>query len=197
VFTDYALGRLWGVGVREDGTLEVWGSGDASVNNVPAGDGFVAVGAGSMWGIAIDDTGRLWHWGEDAQGQGEVPSGTGWEYVDGHYYHGVALGIVDCNGNGISDSVDISTGSSVDLNPADGIPDECQGLVTGGCCLEHGVCAKTSEVDCEDATGSWAGEAVYCDAAPCVEECSSDVDGSGEVDINDMLELISAWGACP
>jgi hypothetical protein len=197
IFIDYALGRLWGVGVKKDGTLEVWGTSETGVNDIPQGDGFVSVGAGNMWGIAIDDTGRIWHWGEDGQGQDDVPSGTGWEYVDGHYYHGIALGMVDCNGNGIADATDIKKGTSIDENPADGIPDECQGLPVGGCCLSHGVCAKTTESDCEDAEGEWAGEEIFCDAAPCTEECPSDLDGDGEVNVTDLLEMFAAWGTCP
>lgn len=35
--------------------------------------------------------------------------------------------IVDCNGNGIDDSIDVSSGKSSDVN-ANGIPDECEGL---------------------------------------------------------------------
>jgi hypothetical protein len=197
IFVDYALGRLWGVGVRKDGTLEVWGTSNSGVNDIPSGNGFVAVGAGNMWGIAIDDTGRIWQWGEDGQGQGDVPSGTGWEFVDGHFYHGIALGLVDCNENGIPDSIDIKKGTSIDLNPADGIPDECQGLPRGGCCLIHGVCAKTTEPDCIEVEGSWAGIDTKCESANCDVYCASDIDGDGEVDITDLLEMIAAWGTCP
>ena len=41
------------------------------------------------------------------------------------YY--LRIGDYDCNGNGIGDSVDIQTGTSLDRN-GNGIPDECEGL---------------------------------------------------------------------
>ncbi len=43
-----------------------------------------------------------------------APSGT----------YAVAAGL-DCNGNGIEDSIDIANGTSSDLD-GDGVPDECQ-----------------------------------------------------------------------
>ena len=42
------------------------------------------------------------------------------------YY--LRIGDYDCNGNGIGDSVDIQTGTSLDRN-SNGIPDECEGLL--------------------------------------------------------------------
>ncbi len=30
-----------------------------------------------------------------------------------------------------------------------------------------------------------------------VDTCPGDVDGDGEVGINDFLQLLAAWGACP
>lgn len=38
---------------------------------------------------------------------------------------GASCGGLDCNGNGIEDSIDIATGFSSDAN-LDGVPDECQ-----------------------------------------------------------------------
>lgn len=39
----------------------------------------------------------------------------------------------DCNGNGVLDPCDIASGESLDLEPADGIPDECREFLEGGC----------------------------------------------------------------
>ncbi len=36
-----------------------------------------------------------------------------------------AMPVLDCNGNGIDDSIDVDTGGSLDLN-ANGIPDQCE-----------------------------------------------------------------------
>ncbi|MCI0364308.1 MAG: dockerin type I domain-containing protein [Phycisphaerales bacterium] len=59
----------------------------------------------------------------------------------------------DCNDNNVADSIDISNGTSEDVN-GDGVPDEC--------------------------------------APP---ECPGDLDGSGNVDVTDLLALIAVWGA--
>jgi len=42
-------------------------------------------------------------------------------------------GCDDCNLNGVLDTCDISDGESLDLNPADGAPDECSEFISGGC----------------------------------------------------------------
>lgn len=39
----------------------------------------------------------------------------------------------DCNLNGVPDECDIAFGESVDVDPHDGVPDECFGFIAGGC----------------------------------------------------------------
>ena len=43
--------------------------------------------------------------------------------------------------------------------------------------------------------GSWLGEDVSCDDCPAA--CAGDTDGNGVVDIEDLLNMIGSWGACP
>ena len=53
-------------------------------------------------------------------------------------------GITDCNNNGIDDSIDISSGTSLDDNQ-NGIPDECEFFVTSFC---NGTGPENGGVDC-------------------------------------------------
>jgi hypothetical protein len=49
-------------------------------------------------------------------------------------------------------------------------------------------------VDCTNAGGEWGGPDTACDADTCVTPCSGDVDGSGTVDVTDILAIVAAWG---
>ncbi len=51
-----------------------------------------------------------------------------------------------------------------------------------------------TEVDCEAVAGQWSGVETLCDADPC-SECPADVNGDGEVNVNDLLAIIAEWGA--
>jgi hypothetical protein len=73
----------------------------------------------------------------------------------------------DCNGNGTIDRVDIDSGSSEDCND-NGVPDECE---TGN-----------------DANG---------DGVPDDCQLDPDITGDGVVNVDDLLAVITGWGACP
>jgi hypothetical protein len=62
-----------------------------------------------------------------------------------------------------------------------------------GCCVNDG-CVLLYEVDCTSIDGTVSD----CDACePVQETCSGDLNGNGVVDMDDLLILIGAWGACP
>ncbi|MEE8459998.1 MAG: hypothetical protein V3S08_08990, partial [Phycisphaerales bacterium] len=82
------------------------------------------------------------------------------------------IGEYDCNGNGVADVDDIADLTSTDCN-GNTIPDECE------------IAAGTAA----DSNGN--GTLDLCDCA------AADLDGSGDVGINDFLELLSAWGSDP
>jgi glucose/arabinose dehydrogenase len=65
--------------------------------------------------------------GEDSDGELYIVDQNG-----GEVFKIVPGNITDCNGNGVHDSCDISSGTSQDTN-LDGIPDECQPLVAAYC----------------------------------------------------------------
>lgn len=73
----------------------------------------------------------------------------------------------DCNGNGIQDAVDISTGASSDCN-GDGIPDECEGGFND--CNGNGI-----PDDCDISSGT-SGD---CNADGVPDECELDCNGNG------------------
>ena len=84
---------------------------------------------------------------------------------DGDDDDGGGGGITDCNNNGIDDSIDISTGTSHDVNN-DGIPDECEfgikeycsgiGEQNGGVNCPCGNEAPSAPSGCKNSTGSGA-----------------------------------------
>jgi hypothetical protein len=69
----------------------------------------------------------------------ELDALDAWTYMPG------GVPIHDCNGNGIDDLIDISNGTSLDLN-GDGIPDECQGSPTTHCVCEVNSCGGCASV---------------------------------------------------
>jgi hypothetical protein len=101
----------------------------------------------------------------------------------------------DCDADGIPDACEILNGAA-DMNPSDGIPDDCQGAARGACCIDT-MCVLTTATDCFDASGSYAGDGVSCTEGLCGEPCPGDVDGNGSVDVIDILTLLSNWGGCP
>jgi subtilisin family serine protease len=110
---------------------------------------------------------------------------------------------MDCNGNGVDDFCDIASGSSCDCQP-DGIPDECQ-LADGPDCNENGV-----PDNCD--IGVEFGGYCFDPGVPCYPpECSSDwnhngvpdecetcgdLNGDGQVDLDDYWIFVDAFGTC-
>jgi len=66
---------------------------------------------------------------------------------------------------------------------------------SGACCYD-GLCWSISEADCTAVGGSFTAEACSADTA-CPTPCSSDVDNDGDIDIQDLLQMLTDWGACP
>ena len=65
----------------------------------------------------------------------------------------------------------------------------------GACCIA-GKCLLTSEVQCNTAGGTFTSNGTSCEGLIC-DYCQGDFNGNGTVDVNDLLILIAAWGACP
>ena len=76
----------------------------------------------------------------------------------------------------------------------DGLGDNADGQPRGACCGTTG-CAIANELDCASFVGTWLGEGGSCD--DCPDPCMGDTDGNGVVNIEDLLNMLGSWGACP
>jgi len=71
------------------------------------------------------------------------------------------------------------------------------GVDTGACCVSD-QCIMASEAACIDSGGVFNGVDVLCSSVDCSSPaCPADITGDGIVSVSDILEVISAWGACP
>jgi hypothetical protein len=86
-------------------------------------------------------------------------------------------------------------GDQMPCNSKGGCPDEYS---SGACCIGGG-CLNMPLMTCETFDGIYQGNNSFCEDnnIECVEGCVGDLNANGEVDIDDLLLLISAWGACP
>ena len=66
----------------------------------------------------------------------------------------------------------------------------------GSCCL-GAFCVMTTESDCVAADGMFSGIDVQCEDTVCEDDCAADLNNNGSVDVDDLVLLISLWGACP
>ena len=67
----------------------------------------------------------------------------------------------------------------------------------GACCLDNSNCIDVEESICQAFAGSWMGPESNClDLGVCDEDpCAPDVNGDGNVDVNDLLAVIADWGS--
>ncbi len=149
-----------------------------------AGEGSYDDGSGPRWGdyslTSIDPTDNRTFWTiQEYAG----PTGSNWRtYIAQLAYPG----FTDCNGNGIDDAIDISSGTSQDCD-GNGVPDECQAD-----CDSDGT-PDTCEVDCNangipddcetftDCNGNGIPDDCEpdCDTDGVPDDCEADCDGSG------------------
>ena len=94
--------------------------------------------------------------------------------------------VEDCNENCIEDALDIANGTSLDED-GNGIPDECFCVIQFDCnanCIEDAIDIQNgSSYDIND------------NGIPDECECTADFNNNFEVDIDDLMILIGAWGA--
>ena len=75
--------------------------------------------------------------------------------------------------------------------------ESCVAIPAGGCCVGNS-CSVLTEAQCSELTGAWLGEGGSCnDCVTPPTSCASDLNGDGEIAIDDLLILIGAWGMCP
>lgn len=68
---------------------------------------------------------------------------------------------------------------------------------TGACCIESiGDCIEIFEFQCNAGGGIWQGLGTTCANIGCGSTgCEGDINGSGAVDVGDLLTVIDQWGA--
>ena len=70
---------------------------------------------------------------------------------------------------------------------------------SGACCFDVD-CSDLIESDCLALGGEYIGDGSFCnsDPSPCeAEPCQGDTDGDGDVDVEDLLNVIANWGCSP
>jgi len=72
----------------------------------------------------------------------------------------------------------------------------CMDMDAGACCLDNQCIIVISSDSCADAGGDFQGELIECIDVVCVG-CPADLNGDGSVEVNDIIEVITSWGACP
>jgi hypothetical protein len=116
---------------------------------------------------------------------GRSASGTvGWEA----YNQAIPTpALVDCNGNGQQDAFEIALGTVRDCDQS-GVPDTCEFPSASTDCNGNGI------PDLCDVVSAFSAD-LNGNFVPDECECSGDVDGNGRVDVDDIIDVISSWGA--
>ena len=67
--------------------------------------------------------------------------------------------------------------------------------VVGACCFGTS-CFEVSEAQCTSSGGSWIGDNTTCGTDTCgsPSTCEADINGDGNVDVSDILVMVSVWG---
>ena len=102
----------------------------------------------------------------------------------------------DSDGDGVHDDYDAFPNDPDEWEDSDGdgVGDNEDSSPHGACCVSSG-CHTLTETACAGMGGSWLGEGGSCDN--CSASCMGDTDGNGVVNIEDLLNMIASWGACP
>lgn len=66
------------------------------------------------------------------------------------------------------------------------------GTPPGACCTQNGACVEVSQHTCEDAGFVFLGEDTECESTSC-QQCPSDFNSNGTVDVDDLLALIAVY----
>ncbi|MBT4585140.1 MAG: hypothetical protein HOC93_08695, partial [Phycisphaerae bacterium] len=162
-----------------------------------------------------DDIGACCY--QDATGWFDCIETDPWtcEKLQGIYYPGIpCICINDCvqtTPTGACCFLDVDSGYMICVEmtqtdcsnkPASSYAGDYTNCADAYCCKPIGACCVTDQcvlVDyeqCMAGNGFYFGDGFVCDFIEC-EYCQEDLNQDGVVNIDDLLLLISAWGACP
>ena len=69
------------------------------------------------------------------------------------------------------------------------------GMCVGACCVGE-QCIQLTMQNCLSGSGTWMGDGISCEVGICDQtRCEGDTDGSGAVDVGDLLTIIEQWGS--
>jgi hypothetical protein len=98
-----------------------------------------------------------------------------------------APSLTDCDGNGQQDAFDIALGVLRDCDQS-GVPDICEFPSASTDCNLNGI------PDLCDVVSAFSSD-VNTNFVPDECECSGDIDANGRVDVDDIIDVITSWGA--
>lgn len=126
---------------------------------------------------------------------GQLCCGASYCWNDSNDYYGRSIGLSWSGGTSSSlsswlDPLGTNPTAIDSLNPAS--------APYGACCVgTDGACVDLHETNCIAGGGTYLGDGTLCSDGGCIPDpCVGDVNGSGNVDITDLLAIIGAWGPC-
>lgn len=175
-----AGGDLHTVAIRIDGTVACWGNNTYGQCNVPSGlPAATEVAAGTSHTVALMASGSVAAWGRNNLGQTTVPADlAGVTSIDAGSNHSIArTSVVDCNSNGIRDSIELQSGAA-DVN-GNGRLDACEQAL--------------GDLDLNGLIDDGDVALALLDFGPCTD-CAADLDQSGAVDLGDVALILLNYG---
>ena len=65
-----------------------------------------------------------------------------------------------------------------------------------GACCGINWCLDINEADCSNVAGQWQGMDTLCENEDiCSAPCPEDINGDGQINVTDLLEIVGAWGS--
>ncbi|MCB9851929.1 MAG: PQQ-dependent sugar dehydrogenase [Phycisphaerales bacterium] len=101
--------------------------------------------------------------------------------------------LADCDMDGQSDGCELNSGTQVDLDHS-GVPDDCEGALTGACCMANGTCIVETESECTTAGGTYQGDSVGCTPNPCPQPTGACCFGDGTCSVETASDCSSMGG---
>ena len=171
---------------------------NSNVGGVGYGEG-VGCGEGVTTGIEVAIPLSLLDWDGEA---GDITSAKVCAFINNgghdHMSNQVIGGLSGSSSLGDPRNVNFDLIAGDQFFTIGGTADPCPDP-TGACCFDTD-CSDLAETDCSALGGAYHGDGSFCNTepSPCAPEpCQGDTDGDGDVDVEDLLNVIANWGCSP